>query len=39
MKFEIDIKVSGKVSNGEVEIGLGGHDKVEEVLGLSLIHI
>ena len=33
MKFEIDIKVSGKVSNGEVEIGLGGHDKVEEVLG------
>lgn len=33
MKFEIDIKISGKVSNGEVEIGLGGHDKVEEVLG------
>lgn len=33
MKFEIDIKISGKVSNGEMEIGLGGHDKVEEVLG------
>lgn len=33
MKFELNIKISGKVSNGEVEIDLGGHDKVEEVLG------
>ena len=33
MKFELDIKVSGKISNGEVEIGLEGCDKVEESLG------
>ena len=37
MKFELDIKVSGKVSNGEVGIGLEGCDKVEESLGVKVV--